>query len=138
MDCINKELFVFDELYEKALTNEMIYKRILNMKFAKEKIKADSAEPKSIEELRQLGLCNIRAARKGKDSVLNGIQYIQGFKIIIHPKCVNFITEINNYTWEKNNFGKLINQPIDSFNHLLDAMRYALEDFIKGDTFSFD
>ena len=138
VDCINKEIFVLDELYEKALKNEMIYKSIVNMKFAKEKIKADSAEPKSIEELRQLGLCNIRAARKGKDSVLNGIQYIQGFKIIIHPKCVNFITEINNYTWEKNNFGKLINQPIDSFNHLLDAMRYALEDFIKGDTFSFN
>ena len=51
---------------------------------------------------------------------------------------LNFITEISNYTWDKDKFGKKINKPIDDFNHLMDAMRYALEDFIKGETFSFD
>ena len=133
-----KEIFVFDEVYEKALTNKMLYQRIHSRGYAKEKIRADSAEPKSIDELRELGLHNIRAARKGKDSVNNGIQYIQGFKIIIHPRCVNFITEISNYTWDKDKLGNSINKPIDDFNHLLDAFRYGMEDFLKGDTFSFE
>lgn len=133
-----REIFVFDELYEKALTNKMIHQKVSSKGYAKEKIRADSAEPKSIDELRDLGLSNIRRARKGKDSVNNGIQFIQGYKIIIHPSCVNFITEISNYTWDKDKLGNKINKPIDDFNHLLDAMRYALEDVLSGDTFSFD
>lgn len=138
IDLDSAEIFVFDELYQKALTNKMIYQHIHSMGYAKEKIKADSAEPKSIDELRELGLYNIRPARKGKDSINNGIQYIQGFKIYIHPRCVNFITEIGNYTWEVDKSGAKLNKPIDDFNHLLDAMRYALEDFLKGETFSFE
>ena len=105
---------------------------------AKERIKADCAEPKSIDELREAGLHRIRAARKGKDSVNNGIQYIQDYKIIIHPRCVNFLTEISNYTWDEDKFGAKINRPIDDFNHLMDAMRYALEDMLVGPAFSFD
>ena len=73
-----------------------------------------------------------------KDSVNNGIDFIQDFKIIIHPRCVNFITEISNYTWDTDKFGKKLNIPIDDFNHLMDAMRYALEDFVKGRSFSFE
>ena len=109
----------------------------MDMGFVKEKITADSAEPKSIAELRDLGLSHIKGARKGKDSVNNGIQYVQDFHIVIHPRCVNFLTEISNYTWNTDKFGKKLNVPIDDFNHLMDAMRYALEDFIKGETFSF-
>ncbi|MDP4152612.1 MAG: PBSX family phage terminase large subunit [Bacillota bacterium] len=138
VDTDTKEIFVFDEMYEKALTNKMIYQKILLMGYVKEKIRADSAEPKSIDELRDLGLYNIRSARKGKDSINNGIQYIQDYKIYIHPKCVNFITEISNYTWDVDKTGKKINKPVDDFNHLLDAFRYAMEDFRLGDTFSFD
>lgn len=133
-----KEIYVFDELYEKALTNIQIYEKILNMGYAKEKIKADCSEPKSIEELREYGLWHIKGARKGRDSINNGIQYIQGYKIYIHPKCVNFLTEISNYTWDVNKEGAKLNVPIDMFNHLMDAMRYALEDILKGDSFSFD
>ena len=95
-------------------------------------------EPKSIDELRDAGLHRIRAARKGKDSVNNGIQYIQGYTIIVHPRCVNFITEISNYTWAEDKFGAKINVPIDDFNHLMDAMRYGLEDMLVGPAFSFD
>lgn len=94
-------IFVFDEIYKKALTNKMIYDEIFKKGYSKERIRADSAEPKSIDELRSLGLQNIRRARKGKDSVNNGIQFIQDFEIIMHPRCVNFITEISNYTWDK-------------------------------------
>ena len=138
VDLDKAEIYVFDEMYEKALTNKAIYQNIQGMGYAKERIKADSAEPKSIDELRELGLSNVRAARKGKDSVNNGIQFIQGFKIYIHPRCVNFLTEIGNYTWDVDKAGTKLNKPIDDFNHLLDAMRYALEDFLKGDTFSFE
>lgn len=133
-----KEIYVFDELYEKALTNIQIYEKIKKMGYAKEKIKADCAEPKSIEELREYGLWHIKGARKGRDSINNGIQYIQGYKIYIHPRCVNFLTEISNYTWDINKEGHKINVPIDMFNHLMDAMRYGLEDILKGDSFSFD
>jgi phage terminase large subunit len=138
VDLEAKEIYVFDELYEKALTNKMIYERTHNKGYSKERIRADSSEPKSIDELRELGLINIRAARKGKDSINNGIQFIQDFKIIIHPRCVNFITEISNYTWDVDKLGIKLNKPIDDFNHLLDAMRYAMEEFLKGETFSFE
>jgi phage terminase large subunit len=133
-----KEIYVFDEIYKNAMLNRMIADEVTARGYAKEKITADCAEPKSIDDLRELGLSRIKRSRKGKDSVNNGIQFIQGYKIIIHPRCVNFLTEISNYTWDKDKFGKKLNKPIDDFNHLLDAMRYALEDFNKGDTFSFD
>lgn len=126
----NKELYVWDEFYEKGLTNRKIYQRITSMGYGKEKIIADSAEPKSIDELREFGL-RVRGAKKGRDSINNGIQFIQDLKIIIHPRCVNFMTEISNYVWDKDKFGKTLNQPVDDFNHLMDAMRYAVEPLHK-------
>lgn len=135
---VRREIYVIDELYKKALTNNKLAEEIKNMGYGKERITADSAEPKSIDELYDLGLKGISGARKGKDSINNGIQFIQGYKIIIHPRCVNFLTEISNYTWAKDKFDKPINKPIDMFNHLMDAMRYALEKFMEGETFSFD
>lgn len=133
-----KKIWVFDELYQKALTNKLIYHNIRQMGYMKEKIIADSAEPKSIVELRELGLERIQAARKGKDSINNGIQFLQDFEILVHPKCTNFITEISTYCWDKDKFDKQLNKPVDDNNHLMDAMRYAAEGFNKGETFSFD
>lgn len=130
-----KEIFIWDELYKKALTNSMIVAELTEMGYAKELITADSSEPKSIAELREGGL-RVKPARKGPDSIRNGIQFIQDFKIIIHPRCVNFITEISNYTWEKDKFGNMLNRPIDDFNHCMDALRYGMED-MHGDVFSF-
>lgn len=139
VDEANKIIYVFDEIYKEGLSNERIAKEIIRVGYGKEKIYADCAEPKSIDRLYDLGISHIRASRKGPDSIKNGIDFIQGYKIIIHPKCVNFITEIGNYTWDiDKKTGNKINKPIDDFNHLMDAMRYALEDIIKGDTFSFD
>ncbi len=138
VDTKTKEIFVFDEIYKKSLTNSMIYNEIYKKGFSKERIIADSAEPKSIAELQELGLKGIIKARKGKDSILNGIQFIQDFKIFILPKCTNFITEISNYSWDKNRFGDSINVPCDDFNHLMDAMRYAMEGVSSGNRFSFD
>ncbi len=131
LDKENKQLFVFDELYEKGMSNKRIADTVKAMGYAKEQITADSAEPKSIDELKSLGL-RIKAAQKGKDSIQNGIQWIQDLEIIIHPRCVNFLTEISNYTWDRDKFGNKLNVPIDDFNHLMDAMRYALEKYIRG------
>lgn len=138
IDVQGKTIYVFDEMYEKGMSNEKIAQWITEHGYSKEKITADSAEPKSIDRLYELGLYRIHGARKGKDSINNGIDYIQDFNIIVHPQCVNFITEISNYTWDEDKFGKKINKPVDDFNHLMDAMRYGLESYIMGDTFSFD
>ena len=126
-------------MYRPGMSNEAIAEQVQRMGYVKEKITADSAEPKSIDRLRELGLKGIRKARKGKDSINNGIDFIQDYHIIIHPRCVNFITEISNYQWDKDaKTGKKLNRPIDDFNHLMDAMRYAIEQMAKGDAFSFD
>lgn len=129
VDTVAREIYVFDEMYEKGMSNEDIRSKVSEMGYSKERIKADSAEPKSIAYLRKAGLTRIRAAKKGPDSIRAGISIIQDYKIIIHPRCVNFITEISNYTWDKDKFDNAINKPIDDFNHLMDAMRYAMEEF---------
>lgn len=129
LDVQNKQLFVFDEMYEKGMSNKRIAEKIQELGYGKEHITADSAEPKSIDELKSLGL-RVKGAAKGKDSIQNGIQWIQDLEIIIHPRCVNFLTEISNYTWDTDKFGTKLNAPIDDFNHLMDAMRYALEKYI--------
>lgn len=138
VDMDNKTIYVFDEMYQHGLVNSAIFTKIQEMGFVKEKITADCASPKDIADLRYMGMSRIKAARKGKDSINNGIQFIQDFRIVVHPKCVNFLTEISNYTWDEDKFGKRLNVPIDDFNHLMDAMRYALEDFNRGKIFSFD
>lgn len=131
IDTENKKLYVWDEIYQTGMSNKRIADTIQDMGYSKEHITADSAEPKSIDELRGYGL-RVKGAVKGKDSILNGIQWIQDLEIIIHPRCVNFLTEISNYTWDKDKFDNKLNKPIDDFNHLMDAMRYALEKFIKN------
>lgn len=131
LDLDKKQLFIWDEIYQKRMSNRKIAETIIAMGYGKERITADSAEPKSIDELQSLHL-HVQGARKGKDSVNNGIQWIQELEIIIHPRCVNFLTEISNYQWDKDKFGKTLNVPIDDFNHLMDAMRYALEKYITG------
>lgn len=129
VDAAERRLYVFDELYERALTNRAIAERVQRLGYAKEAIIADCAEPKSITELREFGLTRARASKKGADSILNGVQRIQDYEIIVHPRCVNFLTEISQYQWEKDRFGKYTGKPEDDNNHLMDAMRYAFEKF---------
>ena len=126
LDKDNSRLYIYDEFYEKGLSNKAIAERIKELGYRKERITADSAEPKSIDELKAYGL-NVKGAVKGNDSIVHGIQWIQDLEIIIHPRCVNFLTEISNYTWDTDRFGKKLNVPIDDFNHLMDALRYAVE-----------
>ena len=132
-----KEIYIFDEHYQKAMTNSDIVKMIKYKGYAKETIIADSSEPKSIEEIKRAGILRIKGAAKGRDSILNGIQFIQDFKLIVHPKCENTLVELNNYCWDIKD-GIAINKPIDTYNHLMDALRYAMEQIKKKELFVTD
>ncbi len=134
-----RTVWVFDEMYKKGMSNEAIAKEVTEMGYGKERIRADAAEPKSIDRLYDLGLTRIRRADKGRDSINNGIDLIRGYRLIIHPKCVNFLTEISNYTWKTDRAtGKCLNVPNGEFDHLMDAMRYAAEELGKPDPYSFE
>lgn len=133
VDIENREIYIFDEMYKKALLNDEIAKNIADMGYSKEIIIADSAEPKSIADLRRHGLRKVVKADKGKDSIMHGIQYIQQFTIFVHPKCTNAINELSNYVWAKDKNDEPMNKPIDEYNHFLDALRYSLERIRKKD-----
>ena len=131
IDLDSMEIFIFDEHYQKAMSNKMIADMIKYKGYAKERIVGDSSEPKSIDDIKRQGIYRLKGARKGKDSILNGIQYIQDFKIYVHPKCENTLIELSNYVWDTKE-GNVINKPIDDYNHLMDALRYSLEDIRLG------
>ena len=117
--------FILDEItYQKGLSNKQIADVLMNQPSAL--VVADSAEPKSIDELTSYGV-NILPANKGQGSVLQGIQYVQDQKISMTKRSINLIKEYRNYLWEKDKDGKIINEPSPIFNHLLDATRYAFE-----------
>lgn len=120
-------IYIYDEFYERGLLNIDIAKRIKEKGFSKEQIVADSAEPKSNDDLIRLGITRIKPSVKGKDSVVNGIQAIQEYKIIVNPKCKNAFMELSTYCWAKDKQGNAINKPEDRNNHLMDAMRYAMQ-----------
>lgn len=117
-----QRLWAEELIYETGLTNDDIYKRLLELKIpSTATIIADSAEPKTIETLRRLGYRNITPASKGPDSVRAGIDKLRTFEIHCHPESSNLINEYNNYSWRTGT-----DKPIDAYNHLLDALRYAL------------
>ena len=131
VDLRNKRLFIFDEFYKKRLLNNEIAEEIKIRGYSKDEITADCAEAKSIEEIRRHGISRIKQSSKGKGSVNQGIQYIQQFDIYVHPKCTNTIMEFKNYVWEEKN-GITLNKAADNYNHLMDALRYALEKYSTG------
>ena len=120
------ELFVRQLVYDTGLTNPDIAEKIKDYNLQAEPIVADSAEPKSIEELNDLG-CNIQPARKGKDSVLHGIQKLQNFKINVYYKSDDLIEEFGSYVWKQDKEGESTNQPIKKKDHGMDALRYSFE-----------
>lgn len=132
VDQEKKILYIIGEYDKKGMTNDVIAETVTNLGFAKERIIADSAEPKSIAELRQLGLKRILPAVKGKDSVKNGIDRLQRYDIIIDERCPNTIEEFDNYTWIKDKkTGEYINEPIDTFNHHIDSIRYGTQNVMR-------
>jgi phage terminase large subunit len=128
---LKKQIWIYDEHYQVKMLNDDIAKMIISKGYAKERIRADAAEPKSNDDLHRLGVSRIAPSVKGKDSIINGITAIQEFKIYVHPSCKNTIAELSSYTWKKDKNDNGINQPEDRNNHLMDAMRYAFYD-VKG------
>lgn len=137
VDEADGKIYIFDEYYKKGVTNARIAERIDSMGYAGERIICDSAEPKSIQELRDLGI-KAEPSRKGRDSVLHGIQLIQNYTLVVHPRCENFYHEVCNYAWEKDKYGKPVDKPEHEFSHTMDAMRYGVTKVLVGETFSFD
>lgn len=125
---LTKEIYIFDEIYKTKMLNSDIADAITQKGFAKERIRADAAEPKTNDDLRRLGLQRIAASVKGKDSIINGINAIQEYKIYIHPNCKNALKEFSSYCWKKDKSDNGLNVPEDKNNHLMDALRYAFYD----------
>lgn len=125
---VDKELYIFCEFCRTRMLNCDIAEEIKRLGYAKERIRADCAEPKSNDDLRRLGISRIMPSVKGRDSILNGIAAISEYRITVHPDCVNMIRELSSYVYDDrvNENGKKM--PRDSDNHLCDAMRYAFED----------
>ena len=122
-----KRIYIFNEVYVKGLLNNEIANIIKDKGLAKSTIIADSAEQKSIEEIRRSGIQRIKPAVKGQGSILQGIQKLQQYEIIVHPSCENMIIEFENYSWSVDKTGVGVNKPIDEFNHGIDALRYSLQ-----------
>lgn len=128
-DMDNMKLYILEEYVKKNMLNNEIAKVIDDLGYSKEVITADAAEKKSIEEIKRDGVSRIRAATKGPDSIIQGISFMQQFEIIIDDRCVKTIEEFENYTYQKDKTtNEYINKPVDSYNHCVDAIRYAVEE----------
>ena len=128
----NKKLYIFDEFSRKGMLNNELAQMIKDKGYSKEIIIADSAERKSIDELRKLGITRIKPAKKGHGSIMTGIQKVNQYDLIVHPTCTNIQDEFDNYSYKKDkNTGEYINVPNDSWNHLCDALRYAIQSVKK-------
>ena len=129
VDDENKKIYVFNAKSRKGLLNNEIAEMIKAEGFAKSSIIADSAEQKSIEEIKREGISRIKPATKGQGSILQGIQKLQQYQIIVHPSgATALIEELKNYCWEKDKkTNEYINKPIDKYNHCIDALRYSLQ-----------
>lgn len=137
IDQKDMNIYVFDEWYATGVTNKVIAEQIKNMGYGGQRIVCDSAEPKSIAELQDEGI-KAEPARKGKDSVNHGIQLIQNYTIIVHPKCKNFKIEIENYCWAKDKDGKATDKPDHEFSHGMDSMRYGVTKALLPDLYSWE
>lgn len=129
VDIQNKELWIYDEHYQRGMLTDEIYQMYLDKGLKNAKIIADSAEKRLITEIKRKGISNLKPSIKGQGSIMQGVQFIQGFKIYVHPTCEHTIEELNTYTFEQDKDGNWLNKPIDANNHLMDALRYSLEEF---------
>ncbi len=127
----HKTIYLYNEHYERGLTNDVLARELL-AKVGQDAVICDSAEPKSIVELKQHGV-RANSAHKGKDSVDYGIQWLQQQTIIIDAKCINARNELSTYHWKQDGSGRAMRQPVDKDNHLIDALRYAYERETMGD-----
>ena len=119
-------------LYQKGMSNKQIADFLLSQEH-QVLVMADLAEPKSIDEIRSYGV-NILGASKGYGSIMQGISYIQDQRMSITERSLNLIKEYRNYTFKKDRDGKVLNEPIDYWNHILDALRYSFDGIRQAQT----
>lgn len=129
VDTQNKELWIYNEYYQRGMLTDEIYQMYIDKGLKNAEIIADSAEKRLITEIKRKGISNIKPSVKGQGSIMQGVQFIQGFKIYVHPSCEHTIEELNTYTFDQDKDGNWLNKPIDENNHILDGLRYSLEKF---------
>lgn len=129
VDDKNKTIYFLEEYVRKGMLNNEIAGAIKQMGYQKEIITADAAEKKSIEEIKRDGVTRIRPAKKGPDSIVQGIAFLQQYRLVVDDRCVKLIEELENYTYVKDKkTSEYTNKPVDSYNHVIDAVRYAVEE----------
>lgn len=133
-DKTRKRLFIFNEIYQVNMSNRKLWERIVKVKIGSSYITADSAEPKSIDEMNSYGTLRILGAKKGPDSVEYGIKWLQDlYEIIIDPeRCPNTAREFKSYEYEKDKYGNFISKFPDINNHTIDLTRYSREIDMKN------
>lgn len=125
LDKAQKKIYVFDEWYQAGMSDDELV-RVGKKFFGNHYVTCDSSEPKSIDYLANCGIKAV-AAVKGADSINRGIRWLQGYEIIIDVRAQNFKNEIEQYRWQETKDGIAMAKPVDRMNHLIDALRYALE-----------
>ena len=120
-----RTIYILEEFYERGLTNTHLAKLMTEFT-GSHYIVCDSSEPKSIKELQNLGV-KAMGAKKGPDSVIHGIQWLQGCRIVVDTSCQRMKNELTLYQWRKDKDGNSMRVPVDQNNHLIDALRYAME-----------
>jgi phage terminase large subunit len=128
-DRMRKRIYVFDEIYQTGLTNDELAIEVSRL--TGDMVTCDSAEPKSIQELNKYGVHAV-GAKKGKDSVTFGIDWLKQQEIIIDAGCINMRNELSQYKWKEDAGGNALKVPVDKNNHLIDALRYAYENDMEG------
>lgn len=124
----NKTIYVFNEFYKSGCQLSDVVKAIESMNLNKTKIYVDAAEPRSIQFFKQEG-CRVEPCAKGKDSVKAGLMFLQDHLIIVHPSCVNFINELENFSYIKSKItGEYTEDTTHEFSHAIDACRYGYSD----------
>jgi phage terminase large subunit len=127
----NGDLWVDEILYETGLTNPDIAAKLSEIGLKKTiEIVADSAEPKSIEELRRLGW-RVTGAKKGADSIKNSIDILKRYRINVTRRSINLRNELGRYKWKTDRSGRVLNEPVDTWNHLIDPLRYVALNKLK-------
>lgn len=124
----NHIIYVFNEFYKSGCQLNELVTAIGNMNLSKSKIYVDSAEPRSIQYFKSEGI-NAEACTKGADSVKAGLMFLQDNLIVVHPKCINFITELENFSYKKSKLtGEYTEETTHEWSHAIDACRYGYSD----------
>lgn len=129
LDQERSELWIYGEWYLKGALIDDIIHAAQRDNLMTATVRADQASPQMIAELKARGMRRITASSKGKDSIEAGITYLQGLRIHIHPSCEHTIEEFSTYAYQQDKEGNWLNRPVDANNHIIDALRYALEPY---------